>query len=402
MKRAPFSEKRLLIVTPVYPNEEGSYQGGVFVKDQVDVLKQHFREVIVIAPVLRSFGLLPEDAFCSDYRYGNVRVYYPRSVYIPWPLYRRFGLGPLYYDTRCRAVERLIRQEQIEFDLVHTHFTWPSADIGRHLKEQYGVPVVVTAHGYDAYELPFLNEIWEGRVRTVLNAADAIITVSRKNEECIRSLGVTKPVHVIPNGFRSDLFYPRDQAECRRVLGLPLDRKILLAVGNLVEVKGHRYLVEAMAEVVKERQDVLCVIVGSGPLKGRLEGQVRTFGLGEHVRFVGGRPHEEIPVWMNACDAFVLPSLNEGNPTVMFECLGCGRSFVGTKVGGVPEVIISDAYGLSVEPGSSEDLAEKILQTLEKEWNCDRIVEHADNYTWASAVRRILHLYGEVLHDCND
>lgn len=396
MKMAPFSEKRLLIVTPVYPNEEGSYQGGVFVKDQVDVLKQHFREVIVIAPVLRSFGLLPEDTFCRDYQYGNVRVYYPRAVYIPWPLYRRFGLGPLYYDTRCSAVERLIRQEQIEFDLVHAHFTWPSADIGRHLKEQYGVPVVVTAHGYDAYELPFLNEIWEGRVRTVLNAADAIITVSRKNEECIRSLGVTKPVHVIPNGFRSDLFYPRDQAECRRALGLPLDRKILLAVGNLVEVKGHRYLVEAMAEVVEERQDVLCVIVGSGPLKGRLEGQVRALGLGEYVRLVGGRPHEEIPIWMNACDVFVLPSLNEGNPTVMFECLGCGRPFVGSDVGGVREIISSKDYGLVYKSGDAEDLAENILISLDYNWDYAFIVGYAENYSWKNIFKRIHHIYSEI------
>lgn len=402
MKRAPFSEKRLLIVTPVYPNEEGSYQGGVFVKDQVDVLKQHFREVIVIAPVLRSFGLLPEDAFCSDYRYGNVRVYYPRSVYIPWPLYRRFGLGPLYYDTRCRAVERLIRQEQIEFDLVHTHFTWPSADIGRHLKEQYGVPVVVTAHGYDAYELPFLNEIWEGRVRTVLNAADAIITVSRKNEECIRSLGVTKPVHVIPNGFRSDLFYPRDQAECRRVLGLPLDRKILLAVGNLVEVKGHRYLVEAMAEVVKERQDVLCVIVGSGPLKGRLEGQVRTFGLGEHVRFVGGRPHEEIPVWMNACDAFVLPSLRESFGIVQIEAMACGKPVVATRNGGSEDILTSEETGYLVESAHLHSLAEKVNATLKKNWNDIFIAEYARSYTWTTVSTKISSLYRTMFpeYDC--
>lgn len=402
MKMAPFSEKRLLIVTPVYPNEEGTYHGGVFVKDQVDVLKQHFREVIVIAPVLRSFGLLPEDAFCSDYRYGNVQVYYPRAVYIPWPLYRRFGLGPLYYDTRCRAVERLIRQEEIEFDLVHAHFTWPSADIGRHLKEQYGVPVVVTAHGYDAYELPFLNEIWEGRVRTVLNAADAIITVSRKNEECIRSLGVTKPIHVIPNGFRSDLFYPRDQAECRRALGLPMDRKILLAVGNLVEVKGHRYLVEAMAEVVKERQDVLCVIVGSGPLKGRLEGQVRDLGLEEHVRFVGGRPHEEIPVWMNACDVFVLPSLRESFGIVQVEAMACGKPVVATRNGGSEEILTSEETGYLVESAHLHSLAEKVNATLKKNWNDIFIAEYARSYTWTTVSTKISSLYRTMFpeYDC--
>lgn len=380
-----------------------------FVKDQTEGIAPEFERVDVCVchntlaeiadylPVQRLKPFRLRSILDLSHLPENIFVHPCNLPYLPLDLMKK-SLG----DRLFRAVDDLIQKKQIECDLIHAHFLWPNGYAGALLKEKYGIPLVVTAHGYDIYDLPFRDQEWRDRIVRTLEAADAIITVSRKNEECIRSLGVTKPVHVIPNGFRSDLFYPRDQAECRRVLGLPLDRKILLAVGNLVEVKGHRYLVEAMAEVVKERQDVLCVIVGSGPLKGRLEGQVRTFGLGEHVRFVGGRPHEEIPVWMNACDAFVLPSLNEGNPTVMFECLGCGRSFVGTKVGGVPEVIISDAYGLSVEPGSSEDLAEKILQTLEKEWNCDRIVEHADNYTWASAVRRILHLYGEVLHDCND
>lgn len=399
MAMDPLSEKTLLIITPVYPNEDGTYHGGVFVKDQVDAMRQHFREVVVIAPILRSVGLLPEDSLCRDYQYENVRVYFPRSFYIPWPLYRRFGLGSLYYDSRCSAVDRLIREKGIAFDLIHAHFVWPSADIGRHLKEQYGVPVVVTAHGYDAYELPFLNEIWERRARAVLNAADAIITVSKRNEECIRRLGVTKPVHVIPNGFRSDLFYPRDQGECRRVLGLPLDRKILLTVGNLVEVKGHRYLVEAMGQVVKEREDVLCVIVGSGPLKGQLERQIRDLGLEGHVRLVGGRPHEEIPLWMNACDVFVLPSLNEGNPTVMFECLGCGRPFVGSDVGGVGDIISSDAYGHLVRSAHSGDLAENILLVLEEKWNSAMIATYADHYTWTSIIGDIRSIYGEVIRE---
>ena len=394
-----FSEKRLLIITPIYPNEDGTYRGGVFIKGQIDVLNRHFREIIVIAPILHSFGFLPEDSLCRDYQYENVRVYYPRSVYIPWPLYKRFGLGPLYYDIRCGAVDHLIKQKKIEFDLIHAHFVWPSANIGQHLKERYGVPVVVTGHGYDIYEVPFLNDIWGKRVKSVLETADALITVSRKNEECIRKLGITKQIHVIPNGFRSDLFCPRDRAGCRKTLGLPPEKKILLAVGNLAAVKGQRYLVEAMAELVKEQQDLLCVIVGSGPLKGKLEQQIRSLGLEEHVLLVGGRPHEEIPLWMNACDVFVLPSLNEGNPTVLFECLGCGRPFLGTTVGGVPEIISSDSYGFLVEPASSDDLAKKILIALEKEWVSFMIAKYADRYNWTAIIRENLQIYDEVLSE---
>lgn len=397
MTTVSLSEKRLLIITPVYPDEDGTYQGGVFVKDQVDILRQHFQEVVVIAPILRSFGFLPEDSLCRDYQYENVRVYYPRSVYIPWPLYRRFGLGSLYYDARCSAVERLIKQEKIEFDLVHAHFVWPSADIGRHLKERYGVPVVVTAHGYDIYELPFLNEIWGKRVTSVLNAADAIITVSRRNEECIKKLGVTKPVYVIPNGFRSDLFYPRDQAECRRALGLPPDRKILLAVGNLVEVKGHRYLVEAMAEVVKERPDVLCVIVGSGPLKGKLEGQIKSLGLEEHVRLVGGKPHEEIPIWMNACDVFVLPSLRESFGIVQIEAMACGKPVVATRNGGSDDLFADGGIVPLVACGDPQGLAVQILNSLEIGPDVEGIIVGINRYDQEYVMGSLLNIYSGVL-----
>jgi len=80
-------------------------------------------------------------------------------------------------------------------------------------------------------------------------------------------------------------------------------------------------------------------------------------------------------LWINAADIFVLPSLGEGNPTIMFECLGCGKPFVGTTVGGVPEVITSDDYGLLVEPADPKDLARKILMALGREWDREAILQ---------------------------
>lgn len=96
---------------------------------------------------------------------------------------------------------------------------------------------------------------------------------------------------------------------------------------------------------------------------------------------------------MNACDVFVLPSLNEGNPTVMFECLGCGKPFVGTKVGGIPEVITSNDYGLLVKPGNSQDLAKKIGFALNKIWDEDHIRNYAEQYCWENIAKQIQQVY---------
>ncbi|GAB7016305.1 glycosyltransferase family 4 protein [Methanogenium cariaci] len=388
-----FTDKRLLVITPNYPNVDGSYFGSVFVKNQVDALKKYFREVIVIAPVLFSAGRFPDDRLCRDYTYDNVRVFYPRSLYIPWPVYRKLNISRMYFDTRASAVEALIQKENLEFDLVHAHFVWPSAQIAQELKKKYDVPCVVTAHGYDVYELPFRDKIWQRRVESVLNSMDRIITVSKKNQACLEILCITTPVTVIPNGFSEDLFYPQDRETCRKKLGLPLDKKIILTVGNLVDVKGHKYLIEAMEHLKKQHTDIFCVIVGSGFLKAALEDQITAAGLEESVFLAGGRPHEEIPVWMNACDVFVLPSLNEGNPTVMFECLGCGKPFVGTDVGGIGEIIEPERNGLLCLPRDPECLAMAIAAALEREWDASEITEFSSRYSWVNVVREILEIY---------
>ena len=92
-----------------------------------------------------------------------------------------------------------------------------------------------------------------------------------------------------------------------------------------------------------------------------------------------------------------LPSLNEGNPTVMFEALGCGKPFVGTRVGGVPEIITSDKYGLMVDPANPEDLAEKILVALDRKWDKNAISRYAQRFTWENIAKEIMDVYGRVM-----
>lgn len=386
-----FVDKNLLVLTSVYPDRTESFIGGIFVKNQVAELKRYFRKVIVIAPLFRSFGCFEKDRLCKDYTYDNVEVYYPRSIFPgTWP-------NKVLIDNQLRVVEWTIKKHHLHFDLIHAHFTWLSGYAGAHLKEKYNVPLVITGHGGDVYSLPFKGNKWRGMVEYALNSADHIITVSQSNLACIKKLDVSTPVSIIPNGFRSNLFYPRDSSECRRELNLLQDKKIILTVGNLTHIKGQLHLVEAVQRVTQERKDILCVIVGAGELQTALGHQIRSLGLEDYVVLAGGKPHGEIPLWMNACDLFVLPSLNEGNPTVMFEALGCGKPFVGTRVGGVPEVISSDTFGLLVEPADPEDLAEKILMALDRKWDREMILKYAERYTWENISKEIMYVYRALM-----
>lgn len=375
-----------------------------FVKDQVELLAKTFAHTDVYVryhpatEISRVFPAPRLKAFRKDSLIDrtnlpeNVSIYTVPQFYLPFThQFRRVG-KPYYTKIKDRITEN-----KAEYDLVHAHFTWPNGFVGAKLKEEYGLPFIITAHGYDVYDLPFRDARWRDLITDIFDSADAIITVSHRNHECIKKLNINTPVHVLPNGFRSDLFYAQDPATCRDYLNLPRDKKILLTVANLEPVKGQKYLIEAIGEIVQERGDILCIIVGRGGLENTLRQQVHSLGLADYVLLAGGKPHIEVPLWMNAADLFVLPSLNEGNPTVMFEALGCGKPFVGTRVGGIPEIITSEDYGLLVKPASVQDLADMLLKALTKEWDGERIVAYARQYSWGNIVGNMEHIYRSLL-----
>jgi len=385
---ADLKDKTLLILTPSYPSEDESFIAGTFVKYQVAELKQYFKKVIVIAPVLRSFGYLKKDRLCKNYTYDNVEVYYPRCIYVPI-----FWLSKILIDNRLQVVERTIEEHHLHFDLIHAHFTWPSGYIGVRLKEKYGKPAITTIHENGDWfdqevgmDHPLTNTAWSG--------VDALIRVNWKDVPVLKRYN--EQVYSIPNGF-STAFHPIYAAIARERLGLSGDAKIIFTLGGLIRRKGFNYLIDAMERVCGQRGSVLCFIGGAGPERGGLQGRIDRLHLGERVKLLGSLPGDQLTLWMNACDLFVLPSLNEGNPTVMFEALGCGKPFVGTKVGGVPEVIASDTYGLLVEPADPEDLAEKILVALDREWDREAILAYAERFTWENIAKDIMGVYTKVL-----
>ncbi len=387
-----FVDKTLLIITSIYPNQDETFCIGTFVKNQVAELKLYFKKVIVIAPVLRSFGYLKRDKLCKDYTYDNVEVYYPRCTYISI-----FRLSKILIDNRLQAVERIIEEHYLEFDFIHAHFTWPSGYISVRLKEKYGKPVIITIHeNGDWFDQeirmnhPLINTAWSG--------ADALIRVNQKDVPILQRYN--KCTYDIPNGF-SPTFRYIGMAVARKRLDLPEDAKIIFTLGNLIKRKGFNYLIDAMVQVCGQRDDVLCFIGGAGLKKGSLQGQIDRLHLEKRVRLLGSVPQNQLTLWMNACDLFALPSLNEGNPTVMFEALGCGKPFVGTKVGGVPEIIKSNDYGLLVEPADPEDLAEKILIALDREWDHEAILRYAEQFTWENIAQQIIEVYNEASEDCN-
>lgn len=392
--------KNLLIIANSFPHKNCLY-GGIFVKEQVDALAENFNKIYVIAPTphlpefFGRFEWIPSSWRKGinpiNYSYKNIYVYFPNFFMLPINFSRKKAGERAY-----KASLKVISNENINFDIIHAHFTWYAGEIGAKLKEKYKKPFVLTVHEDRDW---FLEEISskDKKVFYSWKSADIIIRVNNIDLKELERIGIEKERLIcITNAF-ADYFKPLDRIEIRKKLDLLINKKILLSVSVLEIYKGHEYLIKAMKKVVNEKRDILCFIIGSGQLKAKLQKLINDLNLNDYVKLIGAKPHDEIPLWMNACDLFVLSSLSEGNPTVMFECLGCGKPFVGTSVGGVPEIIINDNLGYLCEPKNPDKLAENILIALDRKWDKEYILNYAKKFSSDEIAKETFKIYEKVI-----
>jgi glycosyltransferase involved in cell wall biosynthesis len=149
-------------------------------------------------------------------------------------------------------------------------------------------------------------------------------------------------------------------------VALPADCEQLMTVGALAMLrpeKGLIQLVEAAAIVRRSVPRARFLIWGEGPLRGSLEGRIRSLGLTDVVEMPGATRSPEKA--LKRCQIFVLPSLSEACSNVVLEAMATGLPVVGTRVGGTPALVEDNRTGLLVPPDSAEALAQAIVRLLE-------------------------------------
>jgi glycosyltransferase involved in cell wall biosynthesis len=139
----------------------------------------------------------------------------------------------------------------------------------------------------------------------------------------------------------------------------------LIFVGDLEPWKGVHTLVEVMKRLRQKKEDFSLRVVGSGSLEADLRKQAD----GLDIQFFGQKSHDDIPELMSQSFACLLPSLWEAIPTVGLEAMAAGVPFIGTNVGGIPEIIDSGKTGLLVSPNAPDEMVKAILTLKnEKTW----------------------------------
>lgn len=287
------------------------------------------------------------------------------------------------------------------YDIIHIQtsgelFGFLDAITATIVSRQLGKRLVITFHHSNSEE--FFNG-HERLVTSVFNRSDRLILVSKKQRDALISLKRNRcQPEVIPNGYSEEEFHPIPMEVARSKLNIPQDKKVLLAIGSLEEYKGHRYLVQAMKKVLETHPNVVLYILGEGSLKNELRALSRELGIERHVILAGGgKPREEIPLWMNACDVFVLPSIAEAFSIVQIEAMACGKPVVATRNGGIPEIMIDERLGILVEAKDPNALADSILRAFDREWNRVPILSFISYYTWEKITKRTLEVYRSMI-----
>jgi glycosyltransferase involved in cell wall biosynthesis len=129
-----------------------------------------------------------------------------------------------------------------------------------------------------------------------------------------------------------------------------------------VDHKGHRYLIRAATQIVREMPDVRIVILGEGERRSELTELIKQSNLERHVLLPGFRP--DVLSLLKTFELFVMPSVTEGLGTSLLDAMACRRAIVASRVGGIPEVVAHGETGLLVPPKDPDALAGAIQRVL--------------------------------------
>ncbi|AMQ17781.1 glycosyltransferase family 4 protein [Thermococcus peptonophilus] len=316
-------------------------------------------------------------------------------VKVPGKIFPSASLNISAFAKGYGLLEPLIQ----DYDVVHGHHAFTPLSLKAAMAaRKLGKGSVVTTHSIN-YEnssvIRALSKMSYPYYRYHLKCPHRIIAVSKAAREFIKRF-TRVPVRIVPNGVNIKRFdIPVGKEEAKELLNL--NRKVVLYVGRLEPRKGVGTLISAMKEV-----DATLLVAGSGSMLPVLRNKAKLLGISHRVKFLGTVSYSILPLYYRASDVFVLPSLSEAFGIVLLEAMASGTPIVGTKVGGIPEIV--DGCGILVPPGNARALSSAINeilnnQNLEKKLGKlgKRRVERV--YDWRVVVKSVERVYREAMEE---
>ncbi|RAP49016.1 MAG: hypothetical protein BZ136_04110 [Methanosphaera sp. rholeuAM74] len=245
-----------------------------------------------------------------------------------------------------------------DLDVIHAHYLLPQALVTTFIKSNTGARIVATAHGSDINILA-QNNLMKPLVKYTLNSLDEIYFVSQNLKDKASILGVKnfdEKSYITPNTVDTDKYTPEQQ---NNDLKQKYKNEIVIFLGNLVEQKGIKYLLEAKK---LSKRDYTLLIYGDGPLKAQIQEYIQENNIKDtHLMGKTTQAQQIIP----QADIMVIPSISEGASIVALESMSCARPLISTDTGNIRDVITDNHDGLIVPPRNPEKLCQSITYLLE-------------------------------------
>jgi glycosyltransferase involved in cell wall biosynthesis len=247
------------------------------------------------------------------------------------------------------------------------------------------------------------RRIWRRKAQAWREVPLTIITPSRWMAECATasSLFSEADIRVIPNGIDTTLFHPIDRSMARKILGLPLDRRLILFGGMSPTEnprKGFQHLLPAIKDLANNGWGESTELLVYG---GNQSEKTPDFGM--KARFIGQVSDDATMVLLNvAADVLVAPSIQDNLPNTVMEAMACGTPVVAFSIGGMPDMINHGETGWLAQPFDHQDLARGIVYVIESSSRREKMGLKArekivQDYTESIVAQRHIDLYDELL-----
>ncbi len=367
----------VLFISNLFPNCHEPAR-GVFNLHQIRHLAQRCA-VRVMAPVawfpIKGRFAPPKPVPVIE-EIDGLTVFHPYNFYLP-----KIGriLNPWLYAQSVISPIRRIRA-QFPVDIIYVNWAYPDACGIAKIARKLDVPFVVSISGSD------VNQYLKFRIRRrqILNMfahAKAITVRSQALRDLLIAHSVpTEKITVLYNGVDRELF-------CRQPLTLNSQPStpVLLYVGRLSPEKG---VADLLRSIPLLETPVQLNIVGAGGQRDELRRLTSALKLDGIVNWLGCKTPAEIPIQMAQADLLCLPSHMEGVPNVALEAFACGLPVVGTRVGGIPEVV-TETVGVLAEANNPESFASAMTRALQTPWDAAVIRRHAAQFDWDENARQL-------------
>lgn len=293
------------------------------------------------------------------FRLNNLhpRIYYHEVEVSNYPVFQY----PPYDLALAAKMAEVVDREKI--DILHVHYAMPhaiSAILAKDLAD-HDVKIITTLHGTDITVLG-IDQSFRKMIKYGIEKSDAVTAVSKSLvNQTKRKIHTEREISVIYNFVDEKEYTKRDMTSIRDQYGILPDDKVVIHISNFRKVKRIEDVIKTFKKINQHLQSKL-LLVGDGPEISTAFELVKRLNLQDHVLFLGKQ--KKVSDLLSIADLKLLMSEQESFGLVLLEAMSCEVPCIGTKVGGIPEVIKHEETGFLVELGDTERAADYAINLL--------------------------------------